>query len=250
VSGGADVHRDAYTGILRVRFDGSAGQGFGAFLEKGIDVKLYGEANDSVGKSMSGGRIVIQPGEESVFRAEENAILGNCALYGATGGVLYVNGLAGDRFAVRNSGATAVVEGTGLHACEYMTNGTVVILGKTSPNIGAGMTGGTLFTYGDRSEHVNGEYVAASKLSDTDEIMLKELLEDYLSQTGSNTAFAILTNWDERKGRFVKWGAKSETRDARNETQEARSESRDAGGEIPETRSQPRNLGDATRVSK
>jgi glutamate synthase domain-containing protein 3 len=207
VSGGVDVHSEAYTGALRVRFDGSAGQGFGAFLERGIDVKLYGEANDSVGKSMSGGRIVIQPSDESVFRAEENAILGNCALYGATGGVLYVNGLAGDRFAVRNSGATAVVEGTGLHACEYMTNGTVVILGKTSPNIGAGMTGGTLFTYGDRSEHMNGEYVTAQSLSDDDDHMLKMLLEDYLRETGSNTASAILANWNERKSRFVKWEA-------------------------------------------
>ena len=207
VSGEVDVHSEAYTGLLRVRFDGSAGQGFGAFLERGIDVKLFGEANDSVGKSMSGGRIVINPSTESTYRAEENAILGNCALYGATGGTLYVNGLAGDRFAVRNSGAIAVVEGTGLHACEYMTNGVVVILGKTSPNIGAGMTGGTLFTNGDRNEHVNSDYVTAARLSDVDERMLKLLLEDYLSETGSNTASAILANWHERKSGFVKWEA-------------------------------------------
>ncbi len=207
VSGESHGQNEGYKGILRVRFDGSAGQGFGAFLESGIDVKLYGEANDSVGKSMSGGRIVIQPSEESIFRAEENAILGNCALYGATGGTLFVNGLAGDRFAVRNSGAIAVVEGTGLHVCEYMTNGVVVILGRTSPNMGAGMTGGTIFTYGDRSEHVNGEYLTEKKLDHADEMMLKSLLEDYLSETGSNTAFAILANWDERKGRFMKWEA-------------------------------------------
>jgi glutamate synthase domain-containing protein 3 len=118
-----------------------------------------------------------------------------------------VNGLAGDRFAVRNSGAIAVVEGTGLHACEYMTNGVVVILGKTSPNIGAGMTGGTLFTNGDRNEHVNSDYVTAARLSDVDERMLKLLLEDYLSETGSNTASAILANWHERKSGFVKWEA-------------------------------------------
>lgn len=118
-----------------------------------------------------------------------------------------MNGLAGDRFAVRNSGAIAVVEGTGLHVCEYMTNGVVVILGRTSPNMGAGMTGGTIFTYGDRSEHVNGEYLTEKKLDHADEMMLKSLLEDYLSETGSNTAFAILANWDERKGRFMKWEA-------------------------------------------
>ena len=118
---------------------------------------------------------------------------------------MYINGLAGDRFAVRNSGATAVVEGTGLHACEYMTNGMVVILGKTSPNIGAGMTGGVLFTYGDHSDHVNTEYVTAVSMTVDDEHTLRSLLEDYLQETGSNTAFRILTDWDTRKTKFVKW---------------------------------------------
>ena len=200
-----DDYKDPFTSTLQIRFTGSAGQGFGAFLESGINVKLYGEANDSVGKSMSGGMIVIQPREESVFRAEENAILGNCAIYGATGGTLYVNGLAGDRFAVRNSGATAVVEGTGLHACEYMTNGRVVILGKTSANIGAGMTGGCLYVYGDAGENINTEYIASVALSDQDYSELKVLLEDYLNETGSNTSFSILTDWESRKKQFVKW---------------------------------------------
>lgn len=206
-SGGVDVHREAYGGTLRVGFEGSAGQGFGAFLERGIDVELRGEANDSVGKSMSGGRIVIKPSGKVRFRAEENAIIGNCALYGATGGVLYVNGLAGDRFAVRNSGATAVVEGVGLHACEYMTNGVVVVLGKTSSNIGAGMTGGALFTYGDRSEHINTEYISEQPLTESDQQMLKSLLEDYLTKTGSNTTKAILEGWPACVQTFQKWAA-------------------------------------------
>ena len=114
------------------------------FQTKEVDIRLIGEANDSVCKSMSGGKTVIVPPAEANYEPDENAIIGNCALYGATGGSLFVHGQAGDRFAVRNSGATAVVEGTGLHACEYMTNGTVIILYQTSDNIGAGMTGGTL----------------------------------------------------------------------------------------------------------
>ncbi|HCI69077.1 MAG TPA: glutamate synthase large subunit, partial [Balneola sp.] len=123
-------------------FRGSAGQSFGVFQTERVNVRLIGEANDSVCKSMSGGKMVIVPPENARYKPEENAIIGNCALYGATNGKFYVYGQAGDRFAVRNSGTLAVVEGTGLHACEYMTNGTVVILGNTSDNIGAGMTGG------------------------------------------------------------------------------------------------------------
>src|SRR5690625_1577690 len=133
-----------FNGSIGLEFTGSAGQGFAVFQTEGMHLKLWGEANDSVCKAMSGGLTVIQPSRDSRFDPSESAIIGNCALYGATGGTRYVHGLAGDRFAVRNSGATAVVEGTGLHPCEYMTNGTVVILGTVSGNAGAGMTGGIL----------------------------------------------------------------------------------------------------------
>ncbi|MFN3315782.1 MAG: glutamate synthase-related protein, partial [Raineya sp.] len=144
-----------YEGELIFEFRGSAGQGFGAFMTKGISVRLEGEANDSVAKSMSGGKMVIVPSKESRLKPEENVIIGNCALYGATGGKLYVSGKAGDRFAVRNSGALAVVEGVGWHACEYMTGGQVVILGATHYNIGSGMTGGVIWIYQATQEHIN-----------------------------------------------------------------------------------------------
>ena len=137
-----------------------------------------------------------------MFRPEENAIIGNCALYGATGGRLYVNGLAGDRFAVRNSGAIAVVEGTGLHACEYMTNGMVVILGPVSKNVGAGMTGGSLILYGDQGNQINREYLADSELSDADLADLKALLKDYHKHTSSNRAQAILNGWEDLRSGF------------------------------------------------
>lgn len=171
----------------------------------GIETTLWGEANDSVCKAMSGGLAVIQPKKEALFRPEENAIIGNCALYGATGGRLYVNGLAGDRFAVRNSGAIAVVEGTGLHACEYMTNGLVVILGPVSKNVGAGMTGGTLMLYGDQHEQINTDYLGESILDEADYATLNALLKDYLKHTSSNRAQAILNGWDDLKSGFRKY---------------------------------------------
>lgn len=194
-----------FDGNIHIEFNGSAGQGFGVFLVEGVETTLYGEANDSVCKSMSGGRAVIRPSRNAKFRPEENAIIGNCALYGATGGALYVNGLAGDRFAVRNSGATAIVEGTGLHACEYMTNGLVVILGNTSKNIGAGMTGGKLFIYGDQDENINKNYIDRVELSEADFDELKTLLSDYLKRTGSNRAQSILNGWDDLKTGFRKY---------------------------------------------
>jgi glutamate synthase domain-containing protein 3 len=171
----------------------------------GIETTLFGEANDSVCKAMSGGLAVIRPKKEALFRPEENAIIGNCALYGATGGRLYVNGLAGDRFAVRNSGAIAVVEGTGLHACEYMTNGMVVILGPVSKNVGAGMTGGSLILYGDQGNQINREYLSDSELSDADLADLNALLKDYHKHTASNRAQAILNGWDDLRSGFRKY---------------------------------------------
>ncbi len=130
---------------IRLRFEGSAGQSFGAFIPRGMTMTLEGDANDHVGKGLSGGRIVAYPPKSATFAAEENIIVGNVALYGATSGEAFFRGVAGERFAVRNSGATAVVEGVGDHACEYMTGGRVVVLGKTGRNFAAGMSGGVAY---------------------------------------------------------------------------------------------------------
>lgn len=189
---------------IDITLKGSAGQGFGAFLTEPISVRLIGEANDSVCKSMSGGKVVIVPPKESIFVPGENAIIGNVALYGATGGTLYVHGTAGDRFAVRNSGATAIVEGVGLHACEYMTSGTVIILGSTSYNVGAGMTGGELIALDLDEEYINRQYITEIELSAEDETQLQAILGDYVRETGSKRAKTILENWKDWKHRLTK----------------------------------------------
>ncbi len=208
---------------IDVTFRGSAGQGFGVFMTQGLSFKLLGEANDSVGKSMSGGEISIRPVDGVRYAPHENAIIGNVALYGATAGSLFVNGMAGDRFAVRNSGAVAVVEGVGLHACEYMTGGTVVILGRTSENIGAGMTGGQLYVYLGREiqeefsirpfesarerllDQVNGSFLEESALSASESTDLKQLLEFHNEKTDSPRAGRILANWTSEKNYFIKF---------------------------------------------
>lgn len=192
-------------GQFMFNFRGSAGQGFGVFLTDGTRARLIGEANDSVCKSMSGGKVVIIPPSDAHYKPEESAIIGNCALYGATGGTLYVYGSAGDRFAVRNSGATAVVESTGLHACEYMTNGQVVILGETSQNLGAGMTGGELFIFGDPGLSVNEDYIGQMEMTEEDYSKLRELLDDYAKETASAKAIYILSDWPEIKYNFKKY---------------------------------------------
>ncbi|MEM9980955.1 MAG: glutamate synthase-related protein, partial [Bacteroidota bacterium] len=191
-----------YTSKIHLTFTGSAGQSFCAYLTEHTEVRLLGEANDAVGKTMSGGKVIIQPHPKVVFEAEKNVIIGNVALYGATGGTLYVNGLAADRFAVRNSGATAVVEGVGLHACEYMTRGKVVILGDTSHNIGGGMTGGEVIVYGDKQAYVNQEYIALDQLNYEELQALRVLLEDYVEETASKKAQQILANWQETQAYF------------------------------------------------
>ncbi|MCC5906261.1 MAG: glutamate synthase large subunit [Balneolaceae bacterium] len=193
-----------FSGKIDLEFEGSAGQGFGVFLTEGLNIKLWGEANDSVCKTMSGGFVVINPPKISTFDPADNAIIGNCALYGATGGRLYVHGLAGDRFAVRNSGAVAVVEGTGLHPCEYMTNGTIVILGPVSSNVGAGMTGGILYLRKDQVHQINNEYVTPLNVDSSSSKELKRLLLDYHKHTGSATAEEYLSDWENEKNNFVK----------------------------------------------
>ena len=194
-----------YTQEINLVFRGSAGQSFGVFQTENVNVRLIGEANDSVCKSMSGGKMVIVPPSNARYKPQENAIIGNCALYGATKGKFYVYGQAGDRFAVRNSGATAVVEGTGLHACEYMTNGTVVILGNTSSNIGAGMTGGELYLYEDPLLKANGDYIVKTTMTKSDAKKLRLIIEDYFNETQSSKAEYILADWENIIGRFCKY---------------------------------------------
>jgi glutamate synthase (NADPH/NADH) large chain len=183
---------------VKVKLSGTAGQSLGAFLIQGVSIYLKGVANDYVGKGMSGGKIIIS----SELQGETYSAVGNTCLYGATGGKLYASGSAGERFGVRNSGATAVVEGTGDHACEYMTGGIVCILGKTGLNFGAGMTGGVAFIYDTKKrfiENMNQELIQAIRI-DTDETnearhYLKRLLKDYYNETGSEKAKEILDNF-------------------------------------------------------
>jgi glutamate synthase domain-containing protein 2/glutamate synthase domain-containing protein 1/glutamate synthase domain-containing protein 3 len=194
---------------VTIKMEGAAGQGFAAFLTGPVSVKLTGEANDSVCKSMSEGHVVIVPPKNVKYDPSTNAIIGNVALYGATGGTLFVYGKAGDRFAVRNSGATAVVEQAGLHACEYMTNGTVVILGATSFNVGAGMTGGRLFMLDAEKTKINQEYIAESAFSAEESEELRKLLQAYVAETGSKRAAEVLENWERSVSRFSCWRPKA-----------------------------------------
>ena len=189
-------------GVARIEFSGAAGQSFGAFLASGVELRLAGEANDYVGKGMGGGRIVIVP---PAWDAGDPWLVGNTVLYGATGGELFVAGRAGERFAVRNSGATAVVEGVGDHACEYMTGGTVVVLGPIGRNLAAGMTGGELFVYDpDRQmpARLNPELVESHLPGAEARARLRDLLERHRSLTGSKRAAALLGDWDRHAGGF------------------------------------------------
>ena len=191
-----------------VRFEGSAGQSFGAFLIGGIRFTLFGEANDYLGKSLSGGRIVVRPKPESRFAPEANVIAGNVCLFGATEGEVFLGGQAGERFCVRNSGALAVVEGVGDHACEYMTGGTVVILGRTGVNFGAGMSGGRAFVLDEDQlfdTRCNPDDVDVGSCSLPEETaFLKEIVSRHYRLTGSPRAKALLADWDEYRQLFVK----------------------------------------------
>jgi glutamate synthase (ferredoxin) len=183
-------------GRARIEFEGVAGQSFGAFLAPGVELRLVGSANDYVGKGMGGGRIVIRPPDGD---AGSPVLVGNTVLYGATRGELFCAGWAGERFAVRNSGATAVIEGTGDHCCEYMTGGTVVVLGPIGRNVGAGMTGGELFLYdrdGGALARLNEELVLARPPDDIELVYLRELIVAHAELTGSAVAAEVLEDWE------------------------------------------------------
>ncbi|MCC3469394.1 MAG: glutamate synthase subunit alpha, partial [Microcoleus sp. PH2017_06_SFM_O_A] len=193
---------------VHLHFQGSAGQSFGAFVPKGVTLELEGEANDYLGKGLSGGKIILYPSLASTFVAEENAIVGNVVLYGATSGEVFIRGLAGERFGVRNSGVNAVVEGVGDHGCEYMTGGKVVVLGETGRNFAAGMSGGVAYILdeaGDFATRCNMSMVALEKLEDVEEISdLRELIQTHFDLTGSAIASKVLANWDAMLPVFVK----------------------------------------------
>jgi len=193
---------------ISLTLSGSAGQSFGAFLPPGITLTLAGEANDYCGKGLSGGKIVIYPPEGATFEADENIIIGNVAFYGATAGKAFINGMAGERFCVRNSGLEAVVEAVGDHGCEYMTGGRVVVLGSTGRNFAAGMSGGRAYVFdenGDFARRCNQEMVSLLQLDDQEEIdALEALIRQYAHHTGSRKADRILSRWEAMWSLFVK----------------------------------------------
>ena len=237
---GEVARRHGHTGLkddtIRILASGTGGQSFGAFLARGITIELAGDANDYTGKGLSGGRLIIRPPEESPVTAHENIIIGNTVLYGAISGECYFSGVAGERFAVRNSGATAVVEGVGDHGCEYMTGGIVVVLGKTGRNFAAGMSGGVAYVLdeiGDFQVRTNMMMVELAPIADEaealetmdhqgadletlglvelmqdmtrhDALRLRTLIERHQQFTASDRAKQILDNWDEYLPRFIK----------------------------------------------
>jgi glutamate synthase (NADPH) large chain len=192
---------------IELRFTGSAGQSFGAFVPRGITMQLVGDSNDHVGKGLSGGRISIRPSERATFAPEDNVIAGNVVGYGATSGEVFINGIVGERFAVRNSGATLVVEGVGDHACEYMTGGRVVVLGATGRNFAAGMSGGIAYVFdqdGDFATRVNPEMVDVLPVDDEDVVWLKSTLDEHVAMTNSPLGQRVLADWAKSQSQFTK----------------------------------------------
>ena len=187
---------------------GGGGQSFGAFIPKGLTIRLSGDSNDYFGKGLSGGRLIVKPPENSAINPGENIIIGNVALYGATSGEAYINGMAGERFCVRNSGAKAVVEGVGDHGCEYMTGGCVVILGSVGKNFAAGMSGGIAYVFDDRHElylNLNKELVSMEAVTAKyDAQELHTMIEHHVKETGSPRGKVILENWEETLPLFKK----------------------------------------------
>jgi glutamate synthase domain-containing protein 3 len=194
-------------GTIEISFSGSAGQSFAAWLAPGVTFALRGETNDYTGKGLSGGIVSVRPPESALFRAEENTIVGNTVLYGATAGRAFFRGLAGERFAVRNSGACAVVEGLGDHGCEYMTGGRVVVLGPTGRNFAAGMSGGIAYVYDkDRrfERRCNLDLVDLEEMTDEDAAEVQALIKEHIMRTGSLVGRNLLASWERARERFVK----------------------------------------------
>ncbi|MFZ9403527.1 MAG: glutamate synthase-related protein, partial [Sediminibacterium sp.] len=194
-------------GTIHFKFTGTAGQSFGAFNTKGLKLELEGDANDYFGKGLSGAQLIVYPDKKAGFIAENNIIIGNTAFYGATSGEAYIRGKAGERFAVRNSGATVVTEGVGDHGCEYMTGGTTVILGETGRNFAAGMSGGIAFVYnvkGDFDVLCNKEMVDLDPVADQDITILKQLIQNHYNYTESAVAKFILADFDNQLKHFIK----------------------------------------------
>jgi glutamate synthase (NADPH/NADH) large chain len=188
---------------IELTMTGSGGQSFGAFLPAGVTMQLFGDANDYVGKGLSGGRVVVRPAKEARLVAEENVIAGNVIAYGATTGELFLRGVVGERFCVRNSGAHAVVEGVGDHGCEYMTGGVAVVLGATGRNFAAGMSGGVAYVLDLDPRLVNPELVDLGPLRPDDETTLRGLLDGHVQWTGSPVAQALLDDWASARERFT-----------------------------------------------
>lgn len=193
---------------ISIKFRGSAGQSFGAFTTKGMTLRLEGDANDYVGKGLSGGRLIIYPPIDSNFKPSRNVIIGNVALYGATSGELYVSGMAGERFGVRNSGAIGVVEAVGSHCLEYMTGGIIVVLGPTGRNCAAGMSGGIGYIFdeeGTLPRNLNTTMVDLENIeTDTEAKELYHLIENHAKFTNSTVAHSILSNWKDKLVKFTK----------------------------------------------
>ena len=193
---------------ITIKCHGAGGQSFGAFIPKGLKLELEGDSNDYLGKGMSGGKIVVYPPKGTTFNAEDNIIIGNVAFYGATSGKAFINGIAGERFCVRNSGAYAVVEGVGDHGCEYMTGGRVVILGTTGKNFAAGMSGGIAYVLDEENslyKRLNKELVSMDLVTEKyDVIELKEMIEEHVKETGSKKGKLILDNFSEYLPKFKK----------------------------------------------
>jgi glutamate synthase (NADPH/NADH) large chain len=189
---------------ITVAFTGSAGQSFGAFLPRGITLRLCGDANDYLGKGLSGGTLIAYPAADSPFAAEDQVIAGNVIGYGATGGEIFLRGVVGERFCVRNSGALAVVEGVGDHGCEYMTGGRVVILGPTGRNFAAGMSGGTGYVLDLAPTRLNREMVDVDPLEESDVEFLRDVVSRHMDLTGSAVAARLLASWDKSVQRFTK----------------------------------------------
>jgi glutamate synthase domain-containing protein 3 len=231
-------------GTIRFDFKGTAGQSYGAFATSGMELNLEGDANDYVGKGLSGGVLTVRPPQGVTFRADQNIILGNTALYGATSGKAFFNGKAGERFAVRNSGATAVVEGVGDHGCEYMTGGRVVVLGRTGRNFGAGMSGGFAYVLdedGTFEKRCNEGIVDdIEELSADDAAFVAGMLEEHRARTGSVKAGELLADWENTVQKLVKVFP-SEYRRVLDEQQQAKNKGPERPSMLPAMQAEPKS---------